>query len=285
MITTVLALLEPGEFALVIFIDESYQKNSGGVWHYALAGFAVNEFRYRAIQAASYQLVRQFFDVQANYVGDSWREALTHKIIVEKSHDDIELKASDLLKASSLRRFGEENSPHHRLVTEILGNVRRCRGTSFGVLVNPDDPQQVKSCSDGCPPVYTRLIEMIARWMQDEHPGQNISLVLNTEHNGVNLPLSRSIADFLYRSRAGQNMSNVFPAPFWRDSQSMAGAQVADLIAHILMNSMMPERERKPLRILTETVYGLSHRWQTSSGGTKTRLRKLTADGGSSRRH
>jgi hypothetical protein len=270
---------------LVVFIDESYQKDSSGVWHYALAGFAVNEFRYRAIQAATYQLVRQFFDVQANYEGEAWREALADKIIVEKSHDDIELKASYLLKASSLRKFGGEKSPHHRLVAEILENVSRCRGTSFGVLVNPDDPQQVKSCSDGCPPVYTRLIEMVARWMQEEHPGEHVSPVLDTEHSGVNLPLSRSIADFLYRSRVGQNMRNVFPAPFWIDSQSMAGAQVADLIAHILMNSMMPEGERKPLKVLTGTVFDLSHRWQKSPGGTITRLRKVTADGGASRRH
>ncbi|MCX6382390.1 MAG: hypothetical protein NT023_23420 [Armatimonadetes bacterium] len=46
---------------MIVFVDESYKQDAGGKWHYALAGFGIDEFRYRALQAAVYQLVRRFF--------------------------------------------------------------------------------------------------------------------------------------------------------------------------------------------------------------------------------
>lgn len=77
-------------------------------------------------------------------------------------------------------------------------------------------------------------------------------------------------------------MKHIFPSPFWIDSQSMAGAQVADLVAHILMNSMLPEPERKPLGKLWDQVIELRWRWEDGRGGTITRLRKAMANGGDS---
>lgn len=265
---------------MVVFIDESYQRDSAGICHYALAGFGVNEFRYRALQAAIYQLIRQYFDVMSNYEGDTWRQMLTEKIIVQRSADDIELKADSLLRAANLRRFGGDQSPHVRLVSDVLNKVHQCRGTCFGVLVNPSDPTVVKDCSAGCPRTYRILIEKVGRWMEEEYPGTPVTIVLDTEHNAVNLPLSRTIADFLYKSAAGKKMKQVFPAPFWIDSKSMAGAQVADPVAHILMNSMMPEGERKPLRGLWEQVNSLRRQWDDGVGGTISRLRKTMADEG-----
>ena len=265
---------------MIVFIDESYKKDSKGTWHYALAGFGVDEFRYRALQAATYQLIRKYFAVTAEYEGDSWRLALGDKIIVEKSSNEIELKGESLLSSSNLRRFGGEESPHYRLVDEVLEKVNNCRGTCLGVLVNPADPQDVKDCSRGCPSAYVRLIHIIGKWMAEQHPNQSVTLVLDTEHNAVNLPLSRSIADYLYKSSNGRNLKHVFPSPFWIDSQSMSGAQVADLVAHILMNSMMPETERKQIDRLWSRVNGMRSRWNSGRGGTITRQRKAAADGG-----
>ncbi len=265
---------------MIVFIDESYQQDSSGIWHYALAGFGVNEFRYRALQAAMYQLVRKYFDHRECYAGDEWRQALKDKIIVEQPLDEIELKAEQLLKASSLRRFGGEQSPQYRLVGEILTKVHETRGTTLGVIFSPDHPSSVKDSKEGCPISFQRLIELIGQWMDEEYPGQSVSLVLDTEHNGINLPLSRSISNFLYRSKSAPQMKHIFPSPFWIDSQSMAGAQVADLVAHILMNTLLPETERKPLQSLTSQVFGLSHRWNTKDGGTISRMRKRTTAGG-----
>jgi len=107
--------------------------------------------------------VRKYFDLGEKYSEDAWREALSEKILVEKSHDEIEIKARDLLKASNLKRFGGEGSPHYLLAGEILHNVQRCRGVSFGVLVNPDHPDDVKCCANGCPPACIRLIEVVGR--------------------------------------------------------------------------------------------------------------------------
>lgn len=115
--------------------------------------------------------------------------------------------------------------------------------------------------------------------MEETHPSYPVILVLDTEGNGVNLPLSRAIADYLYRSAPGKRMKHVFPSPFWIDSQSMAGAQVADLVAHILMNSMLPQGERKQLSSLWQQVNSLRWSWENGSGGTIKRVRFM-ADGG-----
>jgi hypothetical protein len=266
---------------VLVFIDESYEQDSHGVWHYALAGFGINEFRYRALQAAVYQLCRQTFDRRENYEGDAWRQALTSKIIVERDPSQVELKSSELLKAGNFRRFGGDQSPHFKLVSEVLNKVYECRGTTVGVLLNPGHPNEVKDCLNGCPRAYQRLIELVGNWMIEEYEGQPVTLVMDTEHDGINLPLSRCIASYMYRSAMGQRMKHVFPSPFWIDSQSMAGAQVADLVAHVLMNAMKPENERKSLESLTNQVYGLSHRWLARDGGTISRMRrKTTADEG-----
>lgn len=258
---------------MLVFLDESYERDSTGKWHYALAGFGINEFRYRALQAAVYQLCMETFDVRENYEGETWREALSERIITEVAPDRIELKSSQLLKQASLRRFGGERSPHYRLVGQVLQKVFDCRGTTVGVILNPTHPNDVKDVADGCPRAYIRLINVIADWMTEGYEGQSVTLVMDTEHNGINLPLSRAIAQYMYRSSSGKRMKHVFPSPFWIDSQSMAGAQVADLVAHILMNSMKPKGERKQLQGLTSQVYGLSHKWLNGTGSTITRLR------------
>jgi hypothetical protein len=258
---------------MLVFVDESYDRDSTGTWHYALAGFGINEFRYRALQAAVYQLCMETFDVRENYEGDLWRDALSEKIITKSAPECIELKSSELLKPGNLRRFGGEQSPHYRLVSGVLQKVFEYRGTTMGVILNPDHPDDVKDVANGCPRAYVRLIKVVAAWMAEEYEGQSVTLVMDTEHNGINLPLSRAIAQFMYRSAFGKRVQQVFPSPFWIDSQSMAGSQVADLVAHILMNAMKPEGERKKIQGLTSQIYGLSHRWQSRRGGTITRLR------------
>jgi hypothetical protein len=258
---------------MVVFIDESYRQDSGGTWHYALAGIGVNEFRYRALQAAVYQLIRKYFAVSSDYEGDSWRADLADKMIINKPLAEVEIKAAALLSSSGLRRYGDR-APGYRLASEILAKVGACRGICLGVLTNPATPDDIKDCSHGCPRTYQTLIEKVGQWMQEDHLNQSVMLVLDTEHNNVNLPLSRAIADYLYRTSVGQKLRCVFPSPFWVDSQSMAGAQVADLVAHILMDSMMPESERKPIRSLWQQVNDLRYHWEEGRGGTITRTRR-----------
>lgn len=259
---------------MLVFIDESYDKDSHGQWHYALAGFGIDEFRYRALQAAVYQLTKDAFVDRNSLGGRDWSDLLQDKIVIERSPEGLELKSSQLLKLGSLKRFGGEGSPHCRLVAGILESVRKCRGTSIGVLVNPDHPTDVKDTRQGCPVPYQRLLNIVGAWMRDEFEGRPVSLVMDTEHSGINLPLSRAISSYMYQSSAGRQMKHIVPSPFWIDSQSMAGAQVADLIAHILMNAMKPERERKPLPGLTRQVYELRHEWAGRDGGTISRLRR-----------
>lgn len=257
---------------MVVFIDESYSNDANGIWHYALGGFGVDEFRYRALQAAVYQLVRSYFDAKANYAGDSWRAALRDKIITSSAPHEIELKARFLLSSGALRRFGGERSPHYRLASDLLARLADCRCTSVGVCVRPTSPTDVKDCTYGCPIAFTKLIQTVGEWMVRDHPGEPVTLVLDTEHSGVNLPLTRSIADYLYRSDIGKKMKHIFPAPFWIDSRSMAGSQIADLVAHIIMNSMLPEAEMKPVKGLWSRVWDLRARGAEADDGTIIRI-------------
>ena len=48
--------------------------------------------------------------------------------------------------------------------------------------------------------------------------------------------------------------------PFWVDSRTTAGSQLADLIAHILMNSMRPATTRKPIYALWRKVMAMNTR-------------------------
>lgn len=47
---------------------------------------------------------------------------------------------------------------------------------------------------------------------------------------------------------------------FWVDSSTTAGSQVADIIAHVLMNSMRPATRRKNLQELWRKVAALEFR-------------------------
>ena len=89
-------------------------------------------------------------------------------------------------------------------------------------------------------------------------------------------------------------MRCIFPSPFWVDSQSMAGAQIADLVAHILMDSMMPEsllpfkpqiaigrtpvdHPRKVAQDLLRIAERRSRRWRSRKvNGPRSRVRSST---------
>ena len=62
---------------------------------------------------------------------------------------------------------------------------------------------------------------------------------------------------YLHRHATGKTLVRVVPAPFWIDSKTTAGSQVADIVAHTLMNSMMPPAERKPIEFLWQKVMAL----------------------------
>ena len=72
----------------------------------------------------------------------------------------------------------------------------------------------LEDCAKGCPPAYMKIIEIAGKWMAEEYPHQPVTLALDTEHNGVNIPLNRSIENFLYRSRVGKSMKYIFPSSF-----------------------------------------------------------------------
>ena len=60
----------------------------------------------------------------------------------------------------------------------------------------------------------------------------------------------------------------------------MAGARIANLIARVLMNSMMPTAERKALDGLWRQVNNLRYQWDSGVGGTIAKLEKSVANEG-----
>jgi len=257
---------------LLVFIDESYKVDSTGVLQHVIGGIGIEEHRYRALEAGVHQIRGRWLQTRDGLTQEEVRPLLDTKLLVNGDPENFELKGQDLLQNRRLNAGqGGRISPSVLIVEECLQLARNCRATSFGVLSNPTNIGEVQSL-DACPIQYVRLLDCINRWMLDIHPDRMAIPVFDTIHGGTNSHLSRQIGRYLWRHALGQQMKKIVPSPFWIDSKSTAGSQVADIVSHILMNSMLPPQDRKPLEFLWPRITDL----ETAGEGYRTisRLRK-----------
>lgn len=179
------------------------------------------------------------------------------KVLVNGDPESFEFKGEDLLQRRRLMRHTSETpSPSVQIVEECLALVRDCRSTSFGILSNPVHIDAIQK-AERCPVQYVRLLDRINKWMLDAHPDRMAIPVFDSIHGGANSHLSRQIGQYLYRHARGSQMRKIVPTPFWIDSTTTAGSQMADIISHVLMNSMQPFKERKPIEFLWKRVVAM----------------------------
>jgi hypothetical protein len=257
---------------MLVFIDESYKIDSKGVLHHAIAGIGIEEHRYRALEAGVHEIRRKWLVTRDGLSQDDVGRLLSTKLPVKGNPEQFEIKGEDLLQARRIEKYLESgSSPSISVVLELLELVRLCRATTFGILSNPNDVDEILK-SDGCPVQYIRLLDRINKWMLDAYPDRMAIPVFDNIHGGTNSHVSRQIGKYLYRHAIGKTMRRIVPTPFWIDSKSTAGSQVADVVAHILMNSMMPPNERKAIEFLWDLVVGMES--TGSNYRTVTRLKR-----------
>lgn len=258
---------------MLVFIDESYDRDESGCIHHALAGFGVPEAQYRRLVAVVHQIKERYFESADELSSEQRAELRTRRIACSGEPRLTELKASKLLTGKAAR-FHEATGQAQTilLVEELLDEVFRLDGVVFGVLSEPRHVNEIQNPGPFLPLQLRSLMERVELWMAESHPDQHASLIFDAIDNRTSRELNTRTSDFLYRHQEGRKMRHIVPTPFWVDSSSTPGSQVEDIIAHVLMNSMLPETRRKPLASVWRRVNGMMF---TSQDGRVRGIRRL----------
>ncbi|GMV89245.1 MAG: hypothetical protein AMXMBFR81_21760 [Chthonomonas sp.] len=265
---------------MLVFIDESYKQDDSGRIHHALAGFGIQEAQYRKLVAIVHQIKEKYFESADGLSREQLTELRTLRIACSGEPRRAELKASKLLtdKAAEFHiKTGRAQSI--MLVEELLDQVQSLDGVVFGVLSEPEHVDQIQKPGQFLPIQLRALMERVELWMRESHPQGYANLVLDAINDRTSRELNTCTSDYLFRSKDGRGMRHIVPTLFWVDSDSTPGSQVADIMAHVLMNSMLPEEQRKPLGTIWRKVSGMM--FQSEDGRTRgiRRIRKRATGG------
>lgn len=222
--------------------------DDAGRIHHALAGFGIHESQYRKLVAVVHQIKERYFESAEGMTSEQRAELRTRRIACSGEPRRAELKATKLLTVKAARlhqRTGLAQSI--LLVEDLLDEVFRLDGVVFGVLSEPSHVDEIQRPGQLLPLQLRALMERVELWMDESHPDDHAVLVFDAIDSRTSRELNACTSDFLYRHQEGRRMRHIVPTPFWVDSDSTPGSQVADIIAHVLMNSMLPEARRKPL--------------------------------------
>lgn len=265
---------------MIVFIDESYDRDSKGNILHALAGFGIPEAEYRRLVATVHQVKEKYFESAAGLTSQQLAELRTRRIACSGEPRRAELKASKLLtKKAAQFHIETERAQSILLVEELLDQVFQLGGTVFGILSEPDHVDQIQKPGQFLPLQLRALMERVEIWMSEDYPQEYASLVFDAIDNQTSRDLNTCVSDFLFRSSEGRRMRHIVPTPFWVDSDSTPGSQVADIIAHVLMNSMLPEARRKPLGSVWRRVNGMMFASQDGRTRGIRRLRRKQQTG------
>lgn len=258
---------------MLVFIDESYHRDPSGRIHHALAGFGVAEGNYRRLVAGMHQIKERYFESATNLTSEQLAELRTRRIACAGEPRRAEIKASKLLTMKAAQFHLETGRAHGvLLVEELLDLVYQLGGVVFGVLSEPANLDEIQRPEILLPLQLRALIERVQVWMAESEPNSFASLIFDAIDSRTSQNLNSCVSDFLFRHADGKRMRQIVPTPFWVDSNSTPGAQVADIIAHALMNSMLPDFRRKPLNSIWRRVNGMMF---TSQDGRVRGIRRL----------
>jgi len=246
---------------MLVFLDESYEVATEGGYRHAYAGFGIDELNYRRLMAAVHQAKLRLFRQAGSMTPDEIHAARATQIITEEAPEDAELKATKLLTAKQAKWHASYgNAPGLLMAETLLDALSAGGGIVFGVLSAPSNLRELQDRGGHLPIQFCRLLERVESWMREQHDDRAAVIVPDTVHEGIDRQLSKRIADYLFRSSDGKRMRHLVPNPFWVDSHSTTGSQVADLVAHILMNSMRPAGQRKAIDHLWRKVVSMEYR-------------------------
>src|SRR5579859_4445487 len=120
---------------ILLFLDESYEKEVGGGFCHAYAGFAVDERKYRRLAAAVYQCRHRYLLQRSGLTDEQRYGAAKTYLIVEEPVERAELKSTKLLSARQVKRCEEHGSaPGLQMAGELLDALTDIEAAVFGVL-------------------------------------------------------------------------------------------------------------------------------------------------------
>jgi hypothetical protein len=245
---------------MLLFLDESYEANETSGYRLAYAGFGVDEHNYRGLVAAVYQAKCRFIGRPVPGDDTATQELGKSMLVRDASPERAEIKANQLMGRRQVKRLHEHGfSPGLALVDCMLDALREADATVFGVLAAPNDIRDVLNPSAQLPIEHIRLYERVEMWMKEQHPDKMVSIIPDTIENYKH-NLSACLADFLFRSAVGKGMRHIVVTPFWVDSSLTVGAQLADIVAYVLMNGMRPSTIQIPLDTQWRKVAALEFR-------------------------
>ena len=269
---------------MLVFVDESYYRIEDE-YYLAIAGYGVREEQYRPLAAAIHQAKLEYFisDSDVDFAAPGAKEETRkRKVIVSGDVETAELRAKKLLTPRMLQWQREGgNAPGYSLVKRVLGAAAEQGVVTFGTLSVVSDVVAVQAPVGVLSRQYAFLLERIQEYVAAELPGGSAVLILDTVGDGSDLCLNRAVSDFLFRSVKGKRFRQIVPTPFCVVSQNTPGAQLADIIAHCMVQAILPVEQRKGLDELTRLVYDLAHRDERGRLRSIYRIwTKKTTDGG-----
>lgn len=244
---------------MLVFVDESYDIDCSERIHHALAGFGIRESEYRKLVTVVHQLKERSFESAEGMTSEQRAELRTRRIACSGEPRRAELKATKLLTRKAAAYHAETGKAQSILLVEnLLDEVLHLGGVVFGVLSEPEHVGQIQNPGGFLPLQLRALMERVEAWIAESSPDQHAVLVFDAINNQTSRELNTCVSDFLFRHAEGKRMRHLVPTPFWVDSSSTPGSQVADIIAHVLMNSMLPEDRRKSLSSVWRKVNSMS---------------------------
>lgn len=211
---------------MLFFIDESWQSTHD------------NKFKVGALSAIQIksndfnECSTQIFGLKIKNLGPECRDA--------------ELKGNELLKNYV---FGLESkgikSKNLNLVREILEYIKT-RGIRLfaSVVFAKEEINLACPNADQLERPFFFLFERIDLFMKENYPGMIAKLVFDDRGVQFNKNISKSISNFLHRSRVGQSFDTIMKVPFFAISSENIGIQVADIAAYILGARFTGDRKK-----------------------------------------
>ena len=270
---------------MLLFLDESCEKDEKGGFRFAYAGFAIDEEKYRGLVAAVYQAKHRYIaQVSAGMTPQERVDLGNTKLLDTEPPERAEIKANKLMGKRQMERFEKYGfAPGVALVEEWLRAMSKADATVFGVLCYPQDSKDVLNPSERLPVEHIRLFERVERWMVEQHGNQMVSIIPDTIDN-YRQNMSVCLADFLFRSSQGKAMRHIVVTPFWVDSSVTVGAQLADVVAYLIMNTMRPAEKQNRLVNLWRLMSAMEfHSIDGETRGIKTVRRKNQQTGANAR--
>ena len=150
----------------------------------------------------------------------------------------MEVKGSRLLNRRTFRRRPEIVA----FVEEFFSSLLNLPVTVFAMIMErPDDPPDSKDMM--LPPQFRFLMQRIQLFAE---ANDEMATILFDGDAGQFGGLSYKFSAFLYRSEEGRASTNITDTPFFGDSKTSAGIQIADMVASVLRQYEEEELFRRP---------------------------------------